>query len=190
MPAATATADAQAPAKPKSKKLLFILIGVVVLALAAAGGAFFLLKKNAAEAEEDVDGTEVVEDHSDAKSTPPTYLPMDNMVVNLADPGGARFVQLGITLQLQDDKTSEEVKVYLPSIRSSLLVLISQLTADEILQVTGKEKLAKDIIAVISRQMGYPVDAPEADAAQGKKPRRKAPPNPVQAVLFSSFIVQ
>ncbi|MBT9551841.1 MAG: flagellar basal body-associated FliL family protein [Hydrogenophaga sp.] len=188
MSAATATADAQAPAKPKSKKLLFILIGVIVLALAAAGGTFFLMKKNAAD-EEDADGTEVVEKHDD-KSTPPTYLPMDNMVVNLADAGGARFVQLGITLQLQDVKTSEDVKAYMPSIRSSLLVLISQLTAEEILQVTGKEKLAKDIIAVIAQQMGYEVDAPAAEDTQGKKRRHKAPPNPVQAVLFSSFIVQ
>lgn len=190
MSAAAATADASATAKPKSKKLLFILIGVVVLALAAAGGAFFLLKKNAADEEDGGDGTEVVEKHADKHKTPPTFLPLENMVVNLADAGGNRFVQLGITLQLEDAKTGEDVKTYMPSIRNGVLLLISQRTADEILQVSGKEKLANDIIAEISRLMDYEIEDPEAEETTGKKKRRQAPPNPVQGVLFSSFIVQ
>lgn len=191
MSAATATAHAQAPAKPKSKKLLFILIGVTVFALAAAGGAFFLLKKNAAEADEDLDGTEVVEKHSDAKNTPPTYLPMDNMVVNLADPGGGRFVQLGITLKLDDPKTADTVKQYMPSIRSAVLIAVSQRTADELLAAEGKEKLTKAIIRATSEQLGYEVEDEEDEAPTAKKKKkRNLPPLPVEAVLYSSFIVQ
>lgn len=190
MSAAAAAATADAPAKPKSKKLLFILIGVVVLALAGAGGAFFLLKKNTAQ-DEDGDGEHVAEQVSSGPRTPPVFLPMDNMVVNLADPGGNRFVQLGITLQVQDSKTSDDLKLYMPTIRSDVLMLISQRTADEILQISGKEKLSNDIIAQVSDVMGYELDEPEeADGESGKKKRRRAPPNPLQGVLFSSFIVQ
>src|SRR5690606_31958057 len=73
---------------------------------------------------------------------PPTYLPMDNMVVNLADPGGDRFAQVGITLELADAKTADQVKAYMPSIRSAVLMLVSQRTTDELLSREGKEKLA------------------------------------------------
>lgn len=186
MSAAAATADAPVPVKPKkSRKLLFILIGLVVFAIIGAAGAFFLLKANTAEGEDGApEDTTAVEEHP----SPPTFLPLDSMVVNLADAGGNRFAQLGITLQLQDEKTSEDIKVYMPSIRNSILILISQRTSDEMLLIEGKEKLAADIINEISRVMHY---TPPAKASAG--PKSKHPPavsHPVQGVLFSSFLIQ
>ena len=142
MSAAAATADASEAPKKKSKKLLFIILGVVVLALIGAGAALFILKKNTAEGEEGDEDAPAVVEHSKPK-TPPTFLPLENMVINLADPGGNRFVQVGLTLQLQDAATETAVKSYLPKIRSNVLVLISQRTADEMLQAKGKEKVEK-----------------------------------------------
>jgi flagellar FliL protein len=193
MSAAAATADAAAPAKPKSKKLLFILIGVVVLALAGAGGAFYILKKNTAV---DEDGEETAHsaqaDH--ASRSPPTFLPLEAMVVNLADPGGNRFAQLGITLQVDDSKTAGALKDYMPNIRNAILLLISQRSSETMLGIEGKEKLSADIVREISRVMGYsPPESEEADAEHSDKPAKKrsvAPPSPLQGVLFSSFIIQ
>jgi len=185
----TATANAAAPAKPKSKKLLFILIGVVVLALAGAGGAFFILKKNTAV---DEDGEETSHSAKDdrAPRSPPAFLPLEAMVVNLADPGGNRFAQLGITLQVDDAKTAEAMKVYMPTIRNGILMLISQRTSENMLQMEGKEKLSADIVREVSRVMDFPV-SDEADAEQSDKPKKKSRvSSPLQAVLFSSFIVQ
>lgn len=185
---ATPAVDANA-AKPKSKKLLFIIGGVVVLALLAAGAALFVLKKNTADHEEDEDGV-VAEQSSHDPKTPPTFLPLDSMVVNLADPGGNRFIQTSITLQLKDAQTGEDLKVYMPTIRNGILIQISQRTADEILTIQGKEKLATDIMGEIATVMGYETAQPGAEGAAGKKKRNKAAANPVQGVLFSSFIVQ
>jgi flagellar FliL protein len=190
MSAAAATAsDAAAPAKPKSRKLLYILLGLIVVGLLGAGGALFLLKKNTAD-DEYYDDEEVVESTPTRSETPPVFLPLENMVVNLADPGGNRFVQIGISLQIEDAKTGEEMKAYMPSIRSSVLLLISQRTSEELLQLPGKEKLANDIVADISRIMGYRMPVAAAEGAEQPKRKAKLPPNPVQAVLFSSFIVQ
>lgn len=191
--AATATA-APADAPKKSKKLLFIIIGVVLLALIGAGAALFIMKKNAAAADDEFADEEPAAAHvaKDPKHAP-VFMALENMVVNLADPGGNRFIQLGLTLQLQDAKTEADVKTYMPSIRSDILLLISQRTAEEMLQVQGKEKLAKDIIAAVSHEMGYELADPESgheDDAPKKKKKSKTPPNPVQAVLFSSLIVQ
>lgn len=191
--AATATAATADAPKKKSKKLLFIIIGVVVLALIGAGAAFFIMKKNAAAADDEFADEEPAAHVAKDPKHAPVFMPLENMVVNLADPGGTRFIQLGLTLQLQDAKTEADVKVYMPSIRSQVLLLISQRTADEMLQVQGKAKLAKDIIAAISQEMGYEVantEAANADEVPKKKKKAAAAPNPVQAVLFSSLIVQ
>ncbi|QHE88104.1 flagellar basal body-associated FliL family protein [Hydrogenophaga sp. BPS33] len=191
MSAAAATATAAAPEAPKkkSKKLLFIVLGVVVLAVLGAAAALFILKKNTAEDDYEEDDGHTPVAQAKTSKTAPTFLPLENMVINLADPGGNRFIQLGLTLQLQDAVTETAVKSYLPSIRSQVLVLISQRTTEELLVVAGKEKLANDIIATISKEMGYAM--PAEKNADGTPPRRtRAAPNPVQAVLFSSFIIQ
>ena len=80
---------------------------------------------------------------------PPVYLPLDNMVVNLADPGGERVAQVGITFELRDAAAAETVKQFLPTIRSGVLLLVSQKTSEEMLQREGKEKLAADMIIIV-----------------------------------------
>jgi len=182
-----------AAAPPKSKKWLFIVLGLVAVLLLAAVAAFFILKANTADEDDDLDEAPAAAKveraaRAPAPGTPPTFLPLDSMVVNLADPGGNRYAQLGITLQVQDNKTGDELKLYMPSIRNGILILVSQRTAADILALQGKEKLAQDIMAEISNVMGYPYEAPD-DSAAGK-PRRRAPASPLQGVLFSSFIVQ
>lgn len=193
MSAAAATADTAAPAKPKSKKLLFILIGVVVLALAGAGGAFYILKKNTA-VDEDGEETAHSAQADRASRSPPTFVPLEAMVVNLADAGGNRFAQLGITLQVDDSKTADAMKVYMPSIRNAILMLVSQRSSETMLGIEGKEKLSADIVREVSRVMDYPPpESKEAAAEHSDKPakkRRAAPPSPLQGVLFSSFIIQ
>ncbi len=181
---------------PKSKKMLIIIVAaVVLLALIGGGVAFFMMKSKPV----DEDGAEsngkaapaVVHKKPDPKA-PPTYLPMDSMVVNLADPGGSRFAQLGITFKLDDAATADQVKLYMPSIRNAILFEISQRTSDELLAIEGKERLTKAIIREVSAQLGYETE--DEDAEEAAKPTKKRrpppPPSPVQAVLFSSFIVQ
>lgn len=184
--------DAKAPAK--SKKLLLILVGVVLLLAIAGGGAFFYISKQRAAAEDTEDAPAA--NHASSKPhAPPVYLPLENMVVNLADPGGERVAQVGITLEVLDVKASEQVKAYLPTIRSAVLLLISQRTADELLSQNGKQQLAKDILNETLRPFGGGDDARQAQEKTKEKKTKKANADshgdmPVVGVLFSSFIVQ
>ena len=73
-------------------------------------------------------------------------MPMESMVVNLADPGGERVAQIGITLDVDSDKTVNRIKVMMPAIRSRVLILVSQRSSEELLKRDGKEKLAGDIV--------------------------------------------
>ena len=171
---------------PKSKKNLMI-IAVVILALAGAGGWFMMSKKKGDDTEEEVA-------HEPVKTGPPTYLAVDMMVVNLADPGGEKVAQIGVTLELVDAKASDKVKPYLPSIKNSILMLVSQRTTEELLQREGKEKLAEDIFKEASRPFvgeEEPEEKSKKDSkSKKKKPKKPALENPIVGVLFSSFIVQ
>lgn len=191
-----ASGDDKAPPK-KSKKLLIIVGALVgVLALGGAGFYFLVIKPRAAAAAAEEDGGEAAPKAAshDAHAAPPAYLPMDNMVVNLADPGGDRVAQVGITLVVADAHTSDTVKGFLPTIRSGVLMLISQKTAAELLTPEGKEALAKAIYREASIPFGGGEDeepAPEAEGSKKKKKKKAAHADyPVTAVLFSSFIIQ
>lgn len=172
---------------PKSKKKLIMIVAVVVLALAGGGGWFMMSKKKAAESEEEVA-------HEPIKTGPPTFLPVDMMVVNLADPGGEKVAQVGVTLELADAKATDKVKPYLPSIKNSILMLVSQRTTEELLQREGKEKLAEDIFKEASRPFvgeEEPEEKPKKDSKSKKKKAKKpVVDNPIVGVLFSSLIVQ
>lgn len=183
---------AEEGAKPaKSKKMLIIVGGLVlVLVLAGVGGFFFLKSRNAAT--EDGEEAPAKAAAHDTHAAPPAYLPMDNMVVNLADPGGERVAQVGITLQVADAKAVDTVKAYMPTIRSGVLMLISKRTAEELLSAEGKEKLAKDILRETTKPFGGGEDDEHAEEAPTTKKKKKKvePDYPVHGVLFSSFIVQ
>ncbi|WP_052383673.1 flagellar basal body-associated FliL family protein, partial [Pseudacidovorax intermedius] len=128
---------------------------------------------------------------SSAKKPAPIYMALENMVVNLADPGGDRFAQIGVTLELSDEKLGEQIKQRLPAVRSSILMLVSQRTAEELLRRDGKDKLAQDIVMEVSRVAGLRTPRPIRTEGEGdKRPLTQRYTGPIRAVLFASFIVQ
>jgi len=178
-------ADAPAP-KPKGKKM--VIIGAVLVLLLAAGAAAWMLLGRG-HAQEEGEEAPPPPKHTQKEGALPTYLPLENMVVNLADPGGERFAQIGVTIEVADQKVADRVKAHMPTIRNAVLMLVSQRTSEELLSKDGKEKLAADILREVSIPLGYEVE----DAADDGKTRRKgrrAAYNPILGVLFSSFIIQ
>lgn len=182
---ATKSSDAETAAPPaKSKKLLLlVLIALVVVALVLVGGWVYLAKKQAQALDDD---EEEVAEMVHEPQGPPTYLPLDNMVINLADPGGERVAQIGVTLELMSPPDVDKVKAFMPTIRSEILLLISQRTADEVLSREGKDKLAADILMETSKHFAMP--ASKEKKKKGSKAEEQT--GPIRRVLFSSFIVQ
>jgi flagellar FliL protein len=169
-------AEGAEAAKPKSKKMLFIIIGVVVLALAGAGAFFFLKKGDQAEGEEgDAKSSKETAKHS-KPATPPVFMPIESLVVNLGDQGTSRFAQVGITLQIMDAPTGEAIKALMPVLRNGILKTVSKRTSADLLSPDGKDKLAEEILELIREVTDMPTN--------------KKGYSPVEAVLFSSFIVQ
>ncbi len=190
-------AETAAPSGGGSKKLIIILAAVLVLVLLGGGAALMLMKKKAsAEDGEDGEATEApVKAKAHVKSDhPPTFVPLDPFTVNLADKDVDRFAQIGVTLEVEDPKFADQVKAYMPAIRSNVLMVLSHKTAAELLTREGKEQLAKEIMRESVRPMGIELDDEDeaADDAPKKKKKKKkvAVESPVTQVLFSNFIVQ
>lgn len=219
----TATAEAPAPAASGGKKkLIIILVAVLVLVLGGGGAAFMLLKKSP-DAEEGADeeggdhapakgkAKAKAKDHGDAHGEaaprartydpkhPPVFVPLDAFTVNLADKDAERYAQIGITLEIDDPKIGEELKLYMPAVRNNILMVLSARSSAQLLSRDGKDKLARAILHAAVRPLGFPApeddeeeeDEAAADPTKKKKKRRVQPMSyPVTAVHFSTFIVQ
>jgi flagellar FliL protein len=208
--APAAAADAAPPAKGGKKKLIIIIAAALLVVLIGGGAAFFLLKKKPAEGDEDGgEGQAKAEAREPAAKPkpkhdpkhPPVFVPLDPFTVNLADKETERYAQIGVTLEIEDAKTGEELKLYMPAIRNNILMVLSHKTAGQLLTREGKEKLAQSILYASVRPLGYEIEeeeeeeaAPAADGApppKKKKKKKKAQQSlPVTAVHFSNFIVQ
>jgi len=206
--AAPAAVVADTPVPIKGKRKLIVIIAIALLVVLAGGGAaVFALKKRAAAAAEEAagDGTAAAQQDSaahDGHRVPPTYVALDPFVVNLADKDAERYAQVGLTLEVDDPKFAAEMKLYMPAIRNAILMILAHKSAAELLERSGKEALAAEIIRESVRPMGIEID-PEPTAArstaapadaEGKakpaKPRKPPVHNPVRRVHFASFIVQ
>lgn len=199
----TAVADASAGAAPKGKKKLVIIVAAVLALVLGGGGAVVVMKKKAAAAAaaaEEEDGDEAAaapEKHAkDDHKAAPTFVPLDVFVVNLADKEAERFAQIGVTLEVDDPKFAEQLKAYMPAIRSGILMVMSHKTSQQLLDGDGKIQLAREVMREAVLPLGIEVDADDADsdespkAKKGKKKRKAAVHNPVTHVHYSTFIIQ
>lgn len=196
-------AGVAAPAKGK-KKLIVILAAVLLLVLAGGGGAVFVLKQRAAAAaaaEEDEGAAHAQAEDSAHPAIPPTFLPLEPFVVNLADRDIDRYAQIGITLEIEEAAFADKLKAYMPAIRNGILMVLAHKTSTELLERKGKEALAFEIMRESVRPLGIELEDSAADEAatdEGATPRKnrktkRATPvedSPVRHVHFSNFIIQ
>lgn len=201
MPAAAAAAkaaevppadDIALPTRGKKKLLILIAIALAVVLVLAGSAIWFLKHRAAAAAAVDEDGQPLAQAAAQREKphAPPIFVGLDPFVVNLADKDAERYAQIGITLELDDPKVADEMKVYMPAIRDAILMILAHKTSAELLERAGKEALAAEIMRESVRPMGIET-GPALD--RDGKPIRPAPPpadNPVRRVLFSSFIIQ
>jgi flagellar protein FliL len=166
-PAPAAAAPEAAPATGSKKKLILIL--AIVLTVLAIGGAaaFFMLSGKAAEgaAEE-----EVVQELG-----PPTFVVMDQFVVNLAEPDTTRYLQIGITYEVSGPAQADEIKNFTPVIRSRILLVLSGKNVSQLTSIEGKQQLMDELVDL---------------ARVTIKGDPKDPTRGIRDVHFSSFVIQ
>ncbi len=182
-------AEEGAEAPKKSKKLLIIIVAVVLLLVLGGGAAFFLLKKG----DDHADDEEVAEetdkpakkDKKDKKKeheVPPVFVNLEPFTVNLVPETGDQYLQVVLSLELDDPLSDPVLKAQMPKIRNNITLLLSSKKASELMPKEGKEHLAEDL----KDEINSVIEPPK----KNKKGELIMPEGPVKSVLFTSFIIQ
>ncbi len=187
------SAEGEQPPKKKSKLLLIIVAAVVAVALIGAG-AFFLLKKPAAHDDEEGDEAPVKEQKAKkAKKehgAPPVFVKLDAFTVKLQTENQDAYLQAVPELRVLDAHTGDTIKQYNPEIRHKVLLILSGKKASDLGTPDGVQKLSNEMRVAINAI----IEPPAPRKKGGKEPEEPGdqakPDDPVQAVLFTSFIVQ
>jgi flagellar FliL protein len=167
--AAQAPTDADAPATGKRRlPLLLIVIGAALLVI-GVGAALFLTHSFGRSSPTH---SHVAERKP---SGPPLYLALDPpFVVNFQADQLVRFLQVSVELMSRDPKTLELLKDNDPVLRNDLLILFADQKYAVLATPAGKEQLRASALAVVRKDLTQ---------AGGD-------PNKVEAVYFTSFVMQ
>jgi len=140
-----------------SNKVLLILMGLVlVLVLGMGGGMFMIWSKLSAVS------PKAVVSETGAEGTPDKAKPeeigavvsVDTFIVNLADPGGNRYLRVTMDLELAGkpaDKSAgktagDELAKRMPQIRDAILMILSTKRYVDISTPEGKTALREEIL--------------------------------------------
>jgi flagellar FliL protein len=155
------------------KKWLIPVIGGVLLAAGIGAGIAWYLSSKAKPAEP---GDEVPAAAAAAAAAegPATYVALEPpFVVNLADPGGDRYLQVEVQLMTRAKGLEETLTLHMPVIRNRLLLLFSQQTVDGVRTREAKEALQQKALEEVQAVLT------EATGSAG-----------VDALYFTSFVTQ
>ena len=138
-----------------STKLMIIMIGLLVLLMVAIGGGLFMMWSKVSGLDQVVnspsqeESPEAIKKDSEETKIGPVF-PLNTFIVNLADPGGNRFLRITMELEFADDGLRDEIEKRLPQIRDGILTILPTRTYQDIQTVEGKIALRTEIIAKLN----------------------------------------
>jgi len=140
----------KAPKGGKKKLLLIILATLITAGIAGAGGYTYFELQNIKT--QMANPQQAKENTAPPESVMPVYADIDTFTVSLKpeNDNSDHVLYIGLTLKMQDDAAKALLEKYLPEVRSRLLVLFSQQTANNLSADGGKEKLIEEIKTVVS----------------------------------------
>lgn len=156
-----------------SKNKLIVIIAAAALLLFGGGLAvtWFLLDGSDQQVASD---QEQETDAEQQPKSPAIYYPLDPLfVVNLPPGSKAKLLQVGIQVMTRQQELVDFVQHNDPMIRHSLLNLLGSQDDDTLLSRKGKEKLQSEVVKSMNKIV-----------------RNQGGPGEVEAVYFTSFVMQ
>jgi len=199
---------AAAPAAAPKKNMMVIIIAVVVALVLGGGVAFFLLKKGShpAEGEEGEEpAAPAAAEHKPAggHAALPVFVKLEPFTVKLSSEGQDAYLQVGPEMRVLTAEIGDRIKAYMPEIRHKVLLILSAKKAAELGTPQGVQKLSDEMRMTINKILVPPPPPPKKSKKKGKEAEPEVEPeattlditpvepdDPVQAVLFTSFIIQ
>ncbi len=135
--------------KKKSKlKLIIILLLLLIILGGAGAGAYFFFLSGDKQTEETQNKKETKK--AEAKSEIGPLYSFDAFIVNLADPGGNRYLKVSMQAEVDNEKVMEELEKRKPQLRDIILTVLSSKTYSEISTAQGKLALKQEIMRRIN----------------------------------------
>jgi flagellar FliL protein len=161
-PAAKSAAEADVVAPLPKKRTFNWKLPVIALCVlgAAGGGAYWYSTRHHADSAKEVKAE---------PAKPPQFLPLDPFTVNLQLEDNPQYLQVGLTLKVSDNAVVDAVKLHMPEVRDSVLLLLSSQKSSTLLTLDGKRKLATGIVAAINAILA-PAAAPAETPAKAAAP--------------------
>lgn len=152
----------------KSKKgLILILVGVVLVLALGGGAAYWYFSQKSHGEHEGKPKEEKVEVKE------PVFVKLETFTVNLQPDPDAQFLQVDLTVQVEDKEQADSITLHMPSVRNRILMLLSGKKSSDLLTIEGKQALTKEIM----KQLAQPF-------SKGAKPLV------INDVFFTSFVIQ
>lgn len=148
------------------KKIIIIAVAVVLLAGIGVGAMLFLKKEPPpAEGEEAVAEVTVAD---------PVYFGLDpDFVIAFQNPKTARFLKAAVEVMARDDDVIDDIKLHMPAIRDSVVMLLSSKEEESLMSREGKEQLRAEILAEVQGVL-----------------EKNTGNTGVEAVYFTNFVMQ
>lgn len=176
-------AEENAPAEgaPKSKKMLFIIIGavaVVVIALAVVfmGGGKKEKKEGEAEAkvEQKAEGgghgaPAGGKEGAAGGGAAANVFPMEPFIVNIYDGQELRYLRVKVEFETASADAKGEIEMRQAPLRDAILVLLTTKTLQDVQDLQGKNQLRDEIMVAVNKIL---------------------PPGKVNKIYFTDFVVQ
>lgn len=148
--------------KPIKKWLWFGVVPLILLVGGSAGWYFF--SHNNSDKEKDHNAPTI-------PVLPPVFLELEPFTVNL--PPENKFLQATFTLQVVSSEDAAKLTIYLPQIRSKILLMLSAKNSESLLLVEGKTLLTNEISVLLKQPF-----------------EKNAQELPAVTVLITSFVIQ
>ena len=146
-----------------SNKVLLIIVGLVLVLVLVMGGGMFMIytKLPSASPKPIVAEPEAAAEVLAEKAKPEeigAVVSMDTFIVNLADPGGNRYLRVTMDLELAGkpaDKSAaktagDELAKRMPQIRDAILMILSTKRYADISTPEGKTALREEILNAVN----------------------------------------
>lgn len=102
------------------------------------------------------------------------YVALDPpVVVNLANPRQARYLQIGAELQVDSPEDAAAVETHMPVIRDTMIVFFGGRDPDEVRQVEHREELRAEVLSALREALQTRAGRPAVDG-----------------LYFTSFLIQ
>ncbi len=141
-----------------STKLPVILLGVVLLLMLGMGGGLFMiwsqLSTMSTLAARDGGGESASGVPKPEEVKP--VLSLDTFIVNLADPGGNRYLRVTMDLETGGKAAADEIGKRVPQLRDAVLMILPTKRFADISTLEGKTALREEIVNALNGMLGSP----------------------------------